>query len=120
MAKYIVKFPLLFTSAGSVAVGDGPKEQFPVFINTPPNRRLMQRDYGLDIEYLAQTAISGIQTSIQTYLVSLRDKMISFLKNIRISRSKAEFDRSTRTVTITVYYYYQNSETGISWNVVSM
>lgn len=117
---YIVKFPLDFGSDQTVVLTTNPSEQFETFFRVPVATRLLDPNYGIDEDMFLQRNIYSINEIAYLYYLNIRDKFKSYIKNIYISRLKAEYDRSQLAVYLSIFYVVDSEEKFVKFKIADV
>lgn len=117
---YTVKFPLGFASDNTTVVTTDPVNQFQTFFRVPIATRLVDPNYGIDEDMFLQRNIYSINEIAYLYYLNIREKFKSYIRNIYISRLKAEYERSTRTIYLSIFYVINSEETFIKFKIAEI
>jgi len=117
---YITKFPLKFASDKTTTVTTEPVNQFEVFFRVPITTRIVDPNYGIDEDMFLQRNIYSINEIAYLYYLNIRDKFKSYIRNIYISRLKADFVRSEKSVYLNIYYIINSDEQSIKFKIAEL
>lgn len=117
---YITKFPIEFAADKTTVVSTNPVNQFETFFRVPLYTRIVDPNYGIDEDMFLQRAIYSINEIAYLYYLNIRDKFKSYIRNIYISRIKADFVRAERTVYLNIYYIINSEEKLIKYKIAEL
>ena len=117
---FIVKFPIEFASDQTTVVTSNPVNQFETFFRVPIASRIVDPNYGIGEDMFLKKNLYSINEIAYLYYIDIRNRFKSYIRNIYISRIKAEFDRSTKSIFLNIFYVIDSEEKFVKYKIAEL